>query len=385
MRKIALLGSTGSIGTQTLDVISRLPDRLKIVSMAAHSNVELFAEQINVFKPKIVSIGTKKLADKLHNLTSHIKNLEILHGDEGINQAASVADADITVVAVAGTVGLAPAIAAVEAGKNIALASKEVLVSAGQLFNDLIKKHNVKLLPVDSEHSAIFQSLQGAKEGTIKKLLLTASGGALAKHPISELHSVTVEQALAHPNWSMGRKITIDSATLMNKALEVIEAHWLFGVDVHNIEVVIHPQSIIHSMVEYVDGSIIAQLGVPDMRLPIQYALLYPERIDTNLPSLNIIKQNSLTFSLPDTERYPALELAYKAIDMGGTTPAVLNAANEKAVEIFLDNKIAFTDIEKIVKRVMNSHTPIVNPDLDSIMQSDQWARNEVMHCLMER
>lgn len=379
MKKIALLGSTGSIGTQTLDVVSRLPDRLKIVSMAAHQNIELFAEQIKIFKPELVSIGTEEAAAKLQELTADIKCLNIVWGKEGLNDAASYPEADITVVAVAGMTALAPTIAAIEAGKDIAFASKEALVSAGGLVTSLIKKHGVKLLPVDSEHSAIFQCMQGEDSNSIRKLLLTASGGALAKYYISDLENVTVDQALAHPNWSMGRKITIDSATLMNKALEVIEASWLFNLDVSKIEVIIHPQSIIHSMVEYNDGSVIAQLGVPDMRIPIQYALLYPERVDTDLPRLNIVEQGSLTFGKPDLTRYPGLELAYMAVHHGGTMPAVMNAANETAVSLFLDNKIGFTAIQKTVRRVMESHSPITNPDLDAIMISDVWAREEAV------
>ncbi|MHB1458071.1 MAG: 1-deoxy-D-xylulose-5-phosphate reductoisomerase [Armatimonadota bacterium] len=379
MKKIALLGSTGSIGTQALDVVSRLPDRLKIVSMAAHQNIELFAEQIRIFKPELVSIGSQKAAEKLQELTADIKCLNIMWGDEGLKAVASYREADVTVVAVAGMVGLAPTIAAVEAGKDIALASKEVLVSAGSLVTSLIRKHGVKLLPVDSEHSAIFQCLQGEDSSSVRRLLLTASGGALAKYDISELEHVTVDQALAHPNWSMGRKITIDSATLMNKALEVIEASWLFNIDVLKIDVVIHPQSVIHSMVEYIDGSVIAQLGVPDMRLPIQYALLYPERVDTNLPRLNVIEQGALTFGEPDAARYPGLELAYTAVRHGGTMPAVMNAANETAAGLFLDNKISFTAIQEIIRRVMESHSPISDPDLDTIMIWDIWAREETV------
>lgn len=382
MKNIALLGSTGSIGTQTLDVVSRLPDRLNVVSMAAHSNIELFAKQIHEFKPKIVSVGTKELADRLMELIPNHYDLEIMWGDEGLKAVATASDADVTVVAVAGTVGLAPTIAAIEAGKDIALASKEVLVSAGKLVKDLIKQHKVRLLPVDSEHSAIFQCIQGEDPAAIRKLILTASGGALANYPLSSLKDVTVDEALAHPNWSMGPKITVDSATLMNKALEVIEAHWLFDIDVNKIEVVIHPQSIIHSMVEFNDGSVMAQLGMPDMRLPIQYALLYPERVDTVLPRLDVISQGSLTFSSPDPERYPALELAYRAVEIGGTMPAVLNAANERAVELFLKREIGFTDIQKRVRAVMNSHKPILEPDLTKILESDQWARNEVTHDL---
>ncbi|MHB0999577.1 MAG: 1-deoxy-D-xylulose-5-phosphate reductoisomerase [Armatimonadota bacterium] len=378
MKNIALLGSTGSIGTQVLDVVSRLPERLKVVSMAAHRNLNLFAEQVKKYQPMLASIGTEEDARKLRELIGCSNGTKIMWGAEGLNQVAVIPEADVTVVSVAGTVGLAPTMAAISAGKDIALASKEVLVAAGSLVTKMVRDKGVHLRPIDSEHSAIFQCLQGEDRRTVSRLLLTASGGALARYPVEELANVTVDQALAHPNWSMGKKITIDSATLMNKVLEVIEAQWLFGVDVSRIEVVIHPQSIVHSMVEYDDGSIIAQLGVPDMRIPIQYALIYPERIDTGLPRLNIADQGTLTFSRPDLDRYPALELAYSSVRQGGTMPAVLNAANETAVGIFLDRKIKFLDIERIVRKVMDSHTPIQDPDLACILEADAWAREEV-------
>jgi 1-deoxy-D-xylulose-5-phosphate reductoisomerase len=376
MKKIALLGSTGSIGTQVADIVSRLPERLEIVSIAAHRNVELLAEQVNRFHPSFVAIGSEQDAARLRKLIADPSSIEIGWGTEGLTHAAAIAQADVTVVSVAGTVGLAPTIEAIKAGKEIALASKEVLVAAGSLVNKLIEKHNVRLLPVDSEHSAIFQCLHGEDRGSVRRLMLTASGGALKDFPIESLKDVTVKEALAHPNWSMGRKITVDSATLINKGLEIIEASWLFGIDVSRIDVVIHPQSIVHSMVEFDDGSVLAQLGVPDMRLPIQYALLYPERVDTNLPKLDIVKYGTLTFDTPDAERYPGLQLAYDAAACGGTMTAVMNAANEVAVGLFLDGRIGFLDIERTVRRVMDSHETIVEPDLDQILQADLWARS---------
>jgi 1-deoxy-D-xylulose-5-phosphate reductoisomerase len=375
MKNISLLGSTGSIGTQVLDVVERLPDRLRVVGMAAHRNVALLSEQVRRFRPQVVSVGTEHSAELLRERLSDLRETEIVWGSEGLNRVAAIPQADTVVVSVAGTVGLAPTIEAISAGKDIALASKEVLVAAGSLVNRLVQDKGVRLLPIDSEHSAIFQCLQGEDRSSIRKLMLTASGGALKDCPLERLQSVTPEQALAHPNWSMGRKITIDSATLMNKGLEIIEARWLFGVDPDRIEVVIHPQSIVHSMVEFADGSVMAQLGIPDMRLPIQYALLYPERVDTDLPSLNIADQGTLTFGRPDAERYPTLELAYRAVEIDGTMPAVMNAANEVAVGLFLDGKIGFLDIERIVRRTMDAHVPLPEPGLRQILECDSWAR----------
>ncbi|MFA6665596.1 MAG: 1-deoxy-D-xylulose-5-phosphate reductoisomerase [Armatimonadota bacterium] len=375
MKKLALLGSTGSIGTQVLDVVEKLPDRLQVVSLATNRNIELIAEQANRHRPAVVSVGREKDAARLRELLTSPQSIEIVWGDAGLVRAATVAEADVAVISVAGTVGLAPTIKAIEAGKDIALASKEVLVAAGSLVNRLVAEKGVKLLPIDSEHSAIFQCLQGADLGKVRRLMLTASGGALAGYNIEDLANVTVEQALAHPTWSMGRKITIDSATLMNKCLEIIEAHWLFGVDTENIEVIIHPQSIVHSMVEFVDGSVLAQMGIPDMRIPIQYALLYPERVDTGLPQLDLIEKGTLTFLKPDLNRYPALELAYKASRAGGTMPAVMNAANEVSVSMFLEKRIGYLDIYRTVARVMDEHSPACRPSLDQILHADTWAR----------
>ncbi|MCL6519918.1 MAG: 1-deoxy-D-xylulose-5-phosphate reductoisomerase [Armatimonadetes bacterium] len=375
MKNLALLGSTGSIGRQVLDVVSRLPDRLKVVSIAANRNVELLADQVRKFEPYVVSVGTEEHARQLSDLLGNTKPPAIYSGAKGLETVATHPEADIAVIAVAGAVGLAPTIAAILAGKHIALASKEVLVAAGSLVTKLAEEKGIQILPIDSEHSAIFQCLQGQDRSRLRKLILTASGGAFAKYPIEQLQTVSIQEALAHPTWSMGRKITIDSATLMNKGLEIIEARWLFGMDPSRIEVVIHPQSIVHSMVEFEDGSVLAQMGIPDMRLPIQYALLYPERIDTGLPRLDIAAQGLLTFERPDPARYPALELAYRAAEQGGTMPAVMNAANEVAVGLFLEGKIGFLEIERKVRRVMEKHKPIYDPDLAQILEADSWAR----------
>lgn len=374
MKNISVLGSTGSIGTQVLDVAARLSDRLRVVGIAAHGNFELLAEQIMRFRPKVASIGSERNLPKVRSVIGNA-DTELVCGAEGLETVASMPDADVVVVSVAGTVGLAPTLKAIEAGKDIALASKEVLVAAGGLVNGMVAEKGVRLLPIDSEHSAIFQCLQGEDRGSIRRLMLTASGGALAKYPIEELGAVTAKEALAHPTWNMGKKITIDSATLMNKGLEIIEAKWLFGVEPGRIEVVIHPQSIVHSMVEFADGSVMAQMGIPDMRLPIQYALLYPERPDTGLPRLDITARESLTFAEPDRRRYPSLDLAYSAAEAGGTLPVVMNAANEAAVPMFLDGKIGFLDIFRIVERVMGVHSAAADPGLDDILEADTWAR----------
>lgn len=381
MKNIALLGSTGSIGTQVLDVVSRLPDRLRIVGLAAHRNVELLAEQVYRFRPRLVSVGSEEDAARLRDEFSHptrdpAPGIVVVHGPDGLDAVSTIPEADIVVVSVAGTVGLAPTLSAIAAGKDIALASKEVLVAAGSLVIKLVEEKGTKLLPIDSEHSAIFQCLQGEDRGRVRRIMLTASGGAFRDYPVDGLADVTVEQALAHPTWSMGRKITVDSATLMNKCLEIIEAHWLFGVPPSRIEVVIHPQSIVHSMVEFEDGSVIAQLGLPDMRLPIQYALLYPERVDTGLPTLDIASAGQLAFLEPDDARYPALDLAYMAVESGGTMPAVMNAANETAVARFLERRIGFLDIVRAVRKVMEMHQPVPNPSLEQILGADVWARD---------
>jgi 1-deoxy-D-xylulose-5-phosphate reductoisomerase len=379
MKRLVILGSTGSIGTQALDIARRLPGRFQIVGLAANGNAELLASQANEFQVPYVSIGNEQrraeLADRLTGLGW---KPEILVGVEGMCALAGLPEADLIVVAVAGAIGIAPTQVALEAGKDIALASKEVLVAAGEPTMALAKAKGAAILPVDSEHSAIFQCLQGAPESSIERLLLTASGGPFRTVPREALADVTPEQALKHPIWSMGGLVTINSATLMNKALEVIEAKWLFDVPIDAVEVVVHPQSIVHSMVRFADGSTIAQLGLPDMRLPIQYALVYPERVDTGLPRMELSAYANLTFEAPDEAKFPALGLARHAVRTGGTLPAVMNAANEAAVGLFLEHKIAYLEIIRRVERAMESHTP-ASPTLPNILEADNWARRSVM------
>ncbi|WP_353932836.1 1-deoxy-D-xylulose-5-phosphate reductoisomerase [Okeanomitos corallinicola TIOX110] len=381
MKAITLLGSTGSIGTQTLDIVSEHPDKFRIVGLTAGRNVELFAAQIRQFRPQIAAISA---ADKLPELREAIKDVDpqplLLAGEEGVTAVARYGDAESVVTGIVGCAGLLPTIAAIEAGKDIALANKETLIAGGPVVLPLVEKHGVKLLPADSEHSAIFQCLQGVPDGGLKKILLTASGGAFRDWPVEKLANVKVADALKHPNWSMGKKITVDSATLMNKGLEVIEAHYLFGMDYDDIEIVIHPQSIIHSLIELQDTSVLAQLGWPDMRLPLLYALSWPERIATNWERLNLVKSGDLTFREPDHHKYPCMNLAYAAGRAGGSMPAVLNAANEQAVALFLDEKIGYLDIARCIEFVCDRHTNDnkQNPSLDDILAADQWARQEV-------
>lgn len=379
MRNVSILGSTGSIGRQALDVALKNPDKIKIAALAAGSNVELLAEQIKKFQPKVASVASEEYAFKLKNLLGSHKSTEILYGNEGLITTATCSEADVVLTAVTGTVGLVPTLKAIEAGKDIALANKETLVAAGKLVMDRVYAKGVKLYPVDSEHSAIWQCLCSEPKKSISKLILTASGGPFRNFPSEELGSVTPEMALKHPNWNMGSKITIDSATLMNKGLEVIEARWLFDVDFNSIQVVVHPQSIVHSMVEFKDGSIIAHLGIPDMRIPIQYALSYPQRWPNDLPKLDLLSVQKLTFEPPDLNKFPSLKLAYQAGITGGTLPAVMNAANEIAVARFLKNEIGFMEIPATVSRVMERHQVISSPDLDEILEADRWAREEAL------
>ncbi len=382
MKAISLLGSTGSIGTQTLDIVTDHPDQFRIVALAAGSNVELMAQQIRQFRPAIAAIRD---AAKLAELKAAIADLDtqptLLAGEEGIIEVARYSEADVVVTGIVGCAGLLPTIAAIEAGKDIALANKETLIAGGPVVLPLIQKHGIKLLPADSEHSAIFQCLQGVPAGGLRRILLTASGGAFRDLPVEKLAQVTVADALKHPNWSMGRKITIDSATLMNKGLEVIEAHFLFNVDYDQIDIVIHPQSIIHSLIEVQDTSVLAQLGWADMRLPLLYALSYPERIYTNWEPLDLVKAGSLTFREPDHQKYPCMKLAYAAGRAGGSMPAVLNAANEQAVALFLDEKIQFLDIPRLIEQVCDRYQTHnrSTPTLDDILAADQWARQEVL------
>jgi 1-deoxy-D-xylulose-5-phosphate reductoisomerase len=375
MKRLVILGSTGSIGTQTLDIVRRLPDRFQIVGLAANNNSKLLAEQANLFNVPYVSIGSESHVGAL--LDSLRRNSRVLCGVEGMCELAALPEADLVVTAVAGAIGIAPTQAALAAGKDIALASKEVLVAAGEPTMALARANGAAILPIDSEHSAIFQCLQGAPENSIERILLTASGGPFRTVPKEELKNVTPEQALKHPTWNMGGLVTINSATLMNKALEIIEAHWLFDVPIENVEVVVHPQSIVHSMVRYKDGSTIAQLGLPDMRLPIQYALVYPERLDTGLPRMELSAFANLTFESPDESKFPALGLARRAAAQGGTMPAVMNAANEAAVGLFLNRKIGYLDLMRCIERTMDRHEPVA-PTPANVLEADAWARRAV-------
>lgn len=369
---ISILGSTGSIGVQTLDVARRL--NIKVCAIAAGKNARLAAAQAMEFKPRIVAMNDAEAAEELSALIDG-SGIEVLSGVEGVIQAAVCEEAQTLVSAIVGTAGLIPTLEAIRRKKNIALANKETLVTAGKAVMDEIRANGVSLLPVDSEHSAIFQCLQGNSGKSIRNVILTASGGPFRGKTCKQLEKVTVSQALAHPSWNMGGKITIDSATLMNKGLEVIEAHWLFGVEAKNIKVVVHPQSIIHSMVEYVDGSILAQLGVPDMRIPIQYAFTWPERTISDVPVPDFVKIGRLDFEEPDTKVFPALMLAYQALKEGGTMPAVMNAANEAAVEKFLKGLIGFNDIARIIEVVMNKHITRQNASVYDIIEEDRKAR----------
>ncbi|WP_418792564.1 1-deoxy-D-xylulose-5-phosphate reductoisomerase [Phosphitispora sp. TUW77] len=375
MKNIAVLGSTGSIGTQTLEVADMFPDRFQVVGLAAGSSLQKLAIQVHKYQPKIVSIGS---ADDISHFRTLIPpDIEVVSGVQGMSEIAGMAEADIVVTSITGTLGLLPTVEAINAGKNIALANKETLVAAGEIVMKLARQKGVSILPVDSEHSAIFQCLNGEQPSRVGRLILTASGGPFRNCSRSQLRSVTVAEALKHPNWAMGPKITIDSATMMNKGLEVIEARWLFDMELHNIDVLIHPQSIIHSMVEFTDGSVIAQLGLPDMKLPIQYALTYPDRVENDFPRLDLAAIAQLSFAAPRTENFPCLDLAYEAGLKGGTMPAVMNAANEKAVEMFLNGLIRFLGIPLLIEKVMANHTLIQNPVLDDILASDMWAREE--------
>ena len=382
MKAITLLGSTGSIGTQTLDIVEHHPDKFRIVGLAAGSNVELLAKQVRQFRPDIVAIGNEA---KLPELKDALANLDyqpiIVAGAQGTIEVASYGDAESVVTGIVGCAGLLPTIAAIKAGKDIALANKETLIAGGPVVLPLVKEYGVKLLPADSEHSAIFQCLQGVPTGGVRRIILTASGGAFRDLPGEKLASVTIADALKHPNWSMGQKITIDSATLMNKGLEVIEAHYLFGVDYDDIDIVVHPQSIIHSLIELQDTSVLAQLGWPDMRLPLLYALSWPDRIQTDWKKFDLVTAGDLTFRAPDRVKYPCIDLAYAAGRAGGSMPAVLNGANEQAVALFLDEKIHFLDIPKVIEKVCDKHRNdfTATPSLDDILAADIWARQMVL------
>ncbi len=374
MKKISILGSTGSIGRNTLEIVKRFPDRLKVIGLAAKSNIRLLEEQINTFRPEAVAVFDESAGEALRK-----KNppADVLTGEKGLKEVASLEEADMVVSAIVGSAGLMPTFLAVRAGKDIALASKETLVMAGSVIMAEALEKGVKIIPVDSEHSAIFQCLHGRTRDEIKKIILTASGGPFLGKSLSDLEAVSPEAALKHPRWLMGKKVSIDSATLMNKGLEVIEAHWLFNVPVEEIDVLLHPQSIVHSLVEFIDGSVIAQMSVPDMKGPISYALSYPERFRNILPSLDLSKAGELTFEKPDRDKHPCLYLTYEAMKTGGTMPSVLNAANEVAVEAFLDRKIPFTGIPDVVSAVLAQHKAVHGRTIEDFIHASDCAKEK--------
>ena len=381
MKKLTILGSTGSIGVSTLEVVSAHPEMFRVVALTAGSNLELLKSQIETFKPELVSVLTPEKAGALSRMLSGRKP-EIVHGVEGMIAAATATETTMVVAAIVGAAGLVPTTAAILAGKDVALANKETLVTAGHLVMEMVRKTGVKLYPVDSEHCAVFQSMAGHRSQDISRVILTASGGPFLNWGREQLANATVTDALNHPNWSMGRKITVDSATMMNKGLEVIEARWLFDIPVHRIAVNIHPQSIIHSMVEYVDGSVMAQLGVPDMRGPIAYALTYPARVTSGVKPLDLTALSGLTFFNPDTDRFPALKLAYRAAESGESMPAVMNAANEVAVEAFLAGRIGFMAIADSIGRVMDLHQPHTLGSIEEVLEADLWGRDKARQVL---
>ncbi|MDQ6630557.1 MAG: 1-deoxy-D-xylulose-5-phosphate reductoisomerase [Verrucomicrobiota bacterium] len=377
MKNIVLLGSTGSIGTSTIKVAEDLPDKIRLVGLGAGNNSELLLQQTHKHRPDAISIfdpGKARELESVPGLTT-----KIYSGQEGLIKLATLPSADLVLIAIVGTAGLQPALAAIRAGKDIAVASKEILVMAGEIVMNEARKYGVKVLAVDSEHSAIFQCLDGKRSDSVRNLWLTASGGPFRQTPKEDFPNITVERALKHPSWVMGKKITIDSATLFNKGLEMIEARWLFDIEMARVKVIVHPQSIVHSMAEFIDGSIIAQLSTPDMCLPIQYALTYPERIGSNRVQTDFAKIGSLNFEEPDLEKFPSLNLARRAGEIGGTLPAVLNAANEGAVEAFVNRKINFPQLSKAVAEVMQRHQIISNPTLEQILEADAWARKEAL------
>jgi 1-deoxy-D-xylulose-5-phosphate reductoisomerase len=375
MKRLAILGSTGSIGVNTLEIVGRFREEFEVLALAAGTNLPLLREQINAFKPRLVSVFDQEHAHALKE-----KGLEVVYGEEGLMQAATFPDVDLVVSAVVGSIGIRPLLAAIEAGTDVALANKESMVIAGEIIVKKAHEKGTAILPVDSEHSAIFQALGSRMGGEgIRRIILTASGGPFYNMTAEAFKKVTPREALAHPVWRMGPKISVDSATLMNKGLEVIEAHWFFRVPPERIEVVIHPQGVVHSLVEYVDSSIIAQLSIPDMRIPIAYALSYPRRLAMDLPVLNLRELNHLTFDPPDVEKFPSLKLAYEALKTGGTLPAVLNAANEVAVEAFLQGRIGFDRIPAVVASTMQGHKPTPLREVHDALQADQWAKETAL------
>ena len=381
MKKLSILGSTGSIGVSTLEIVAAHPDRFKVVALSAGSNLELLCEQIERFSPQLVAVISEESAIKLGSMLNG-KKPEIFFGVSGMIAVATIAESELVVAAIVGAAGLVPTAAAIKAGKDVALANKETLVTAGHLIMGMVKEKGINLYPVDSEHSAVFQSIQGQRRADVRRIILTASGGPFFGYPMEKLSRVTVKEALNHPNWSMGRKITIDSATMMNKGLEVIEARWLFDMPAEKISVHIHPQSIIHSMVEYVDGCVMAQLGVPDMKAPIAYALTYPERVGTGVKPLDLTELSGLTFFHPDCSRFPALRLAYQALKAGESMPTVLNAANEVAVEAFLEGRIKFVDIPAVIEKTMDLHSPQGLASIEDVLLVDRWGREKAHEIL---
>jgi len=375
MKIISLLGSTGSIGKNVLEIVRRFPDRFRVAGLAAGKNIQLLKEQILEFEPQCISVGEEALVGQLADTLPEPFRRRIFWGTDGLCKVAVLAEGEMGVSAVVGAVGLVPTLAAIEAGKDIGLANKETLVMAGRLVMEAVESNKVRLLPIDSEHNAIFQALEAGRRQDVARIILTASGGPFRDKPKTELETVVPKEALAHPNWDMGRKISIDSATLMNKGLEVIEARWLFDMDEERIGVVVHPQSIVHSLVEYIDGSVVAQLGIPDMRVPISYALAYPERLGMELSRLSLSQCGRLTFEKPDYEKFPALRLAFNVLKQGGLKPAVMNAANEVAVEAFLQEQLGFTEIAELVSQVVMKSEDGNEMDLNAILAADKQAR----------
>jgi 1-deoxy-D-xylulose-5-phosphate reductoisomerase len=381
MKKLAILGSTGSIGRSTLDVISQNTDYFRVVALAAGKNLDLLEQQIRLYRPEVVSVANKETADVLNK---RVSSVEILSGLEGINCIASHDDVNFVVSAIVGSAGLIPTLTAIKSGKKIGLANKEALVMAGEIMVSELNHNKTQIIPIDSEHSAIFQCIEGHNKKDIEKLVLTASGGPFAHRNKEELDHITAADALQHPNWKMGKKITIDSATLMNKGFEVIEACWLFDMPPEKIDVLIHPQSIVHSMVEFRDRSFLAQMSIPDMRGPISYALQYPDRISNPIPRLELDKLDSLTFSKPDSEKFPCLSYAYHAIKTGGTVPCVLNASNEVAVQAFLENRIGFNDISVIIRRTVDDHQVTYPHNLEDVLEADRWGKEKAEKIVKE-
>jgi len=377
MKRIAILGSTGSIGCSSLKVIEAHPEAYQVIALAAGKNMALLAEQVRKFKPLEVAVLGDHEAESLRERLDGGQRTRIVSGREGLVHLATLEEVDTVISAITGAAGLVPTYAAIKAGKNVALANKETMVMAGALVIEEAKRQGITLLPVDSEHSAILQCLQGHPRDDVRRVILTASGGPFIDFSDEEMEKVTPEQALKHPNWNMGPKITVDSATLMNKGLELIEARWLFGLDIHQIHILIHPQSVVHSMVEYRDGSIIAQLGIPDMITPISYALSYPRHVDTALPALDLEQIGTLSFMKPDTGKFRCLELALRAAEIGESMPAVLNGANEAAVELFLQGRIGFLQIPSLIEKTMRAHTPVLINSIEKVMEADAWARQK--------